>query len=295
MTPADTGQDFVCPEGEAGRSTGLLDMAEAVSPPLARVPVDARPCAAILAGMLERYVQRFTASVKALGADRRVRIVKLQTFPGLKPKEIKAWEASRGLSLDPALRAFYGQTNGLMLRWILEEADEQRAWVERVPAEETGWDYAVGDYPQDQGVVLLRPLDELTAPGFWAEGELEDEFPEEIAIDRVTMTEGEQRQRVLAWDLWSYSSFATLLPRADGPWVVLHGSDHGATFFDDRPTDVETYLEFVLACLGQRSIRYRTFNIYRDGASLRGEGLLRVGRAHWEAHPFSREALLEPR
>jgi hypothetical protein len=115
------------------------------------------------------------------------------------------------------------------------------------------------------------------------------------------MTEGELRQSALAYDLWSYSTFATLLPRADRRWVVVHGSDHGVTFFDDRASDVETYLEFVLACLGQCNLRYRTFNAYHAGKELpsegreRGEGLVVAGRDYWQVHPFSTEALLTRR
>jgi hypothetical protein len=241
--------------------------------------------------MLDDYLARFRAAVEALAAEPLVKVIRFSPGAACSAKKIAAWEKARGLRLDPALRAFYQQCDGLMLRWIREDDEDQRASLERTPAAEMTWDYLLGDYSQDQGRALIRPLDELTPEGFWCEGDDPDDYQDVTEIDGHSLATAELRKRALSFDLFSYSTFAVLLPRPDAPWIVLHGSDHGVCFDDDPPVDVETYLELVLACLGHLRARYATMRGHR-APYLPAAPLVHAPAAYWAAHPFSKARLL---
>jgi hypothetical protein len=243
--------------------------------------------------MLDDYLARFRAAVAHLEQEPGIRVVLFDPRPPCTDAQLTTWERARGLPLDPSLRAFYRQCNGLMLRWIRADDEHQLASLERVPPEEMHWDYTIGDYPQDQGRVLIRPLEELTPEGFWAEGDDPDHYQDDTTIDGFTIRTADLRRSVLAFDQWSYSTFAVLLPRPRAPWIVLHGSDHGVCFDDDRPCDVETYLELVLACLGHTDIRYRTFRGHTEPRLPPGP-LAHAGKAYWDEHPFGRARLFGP-
>ncbi|MFO0762887.1 MAG: SMI1/KNR4 family protein [Byssovorax sp.] len=241
--------------------------------------------------MLDSYLTRFRAAVDALAAEPAVKIVRFSPGAPCAAKQIAAWEKARGLRLDPALRAFYQQCDGLMLRWIREDDEDQRAALARTPAAGMSWDYLIGDYSQDQGRALIRPLEELTPEGFWSEGEDPDDDQDETEIDGYSIITADLRRRALSFDLFSYSTFAVLLPRPDKPWIVLHGSDHGVCFDDDPPLDVETYLELVLACVGHLRARYATLRGHRAPHLPQGS-LVHAPASYWATHPFSKARLL---
>lgn len=244
--------------------------------------------------MLDDYLARFRTAVDLLAREPSVRVVRFEPGPPCSDAKIAAWEKERGLALDPALATFYRQCDGIMLRWIRTDDESQLASLTRTPPEEMSWDYLVGDYAQDQGRALIRPLSELVAPGFWAEGDDPDHYQDETSIDGLRLVTADLRRAALPFDQWSYSTFAVLLPRPERPWIVLQGSDHGVTFDDDPPCDVETYLELVLACLGNTEARYQTFRGHTEPRLPPGE-MARAPREYWEQHPFDRSRLLSRR
>lgn len=210
------------------------------------------------------YLKRFSALVRQLQQQSHIRLLSYHAFAPVREAQFREWERRLGHGIPSAMRRFYGETNGLQLRWI---ADTNEAWnTTPAAAQPLAWDYALRTLRPEEGCIFLLPLEMILFPKHTlvAPSAL---WEESIDIQNKTYSLPDFYERIRLFDAFSsVCSMAMLWDGSDNP-LVLMGDDGGRIFSDSRLTDFDSYLNFLLAQKGLATARpqfYRRDNGYQE-------------------------------
>lgn len=195
----------------------------------------------LLATPLYRFRERFKAVV-----DQALAFTVHSWWIGTPASEaeISAAEAALGVPLDPALRAFYSQCNGVQLRSDRSAAPGPTPEPRALPWGTVGSPYA-GEFGQGTaGVVAILALDELVKSRGYGRSPTDATSDERVKIGRRTVPMRTFLENMYLLDGWyDYYPVALFCDRERRSFAVVVGDDHGAVWDDPDVESVESYLE----------------------------------------------------
>ena len=198
------------------------------------------------------YRQAFTEMAAAIAADPHFVVEAFATGDPLAPDAIAALEAETGYVLTDALRGFYAQMDGLRLKWSLDpdlDPAEQLTFAMANPDRHlSNSDAAAAD-----AAIRILPLRDVLALDWRDELYYEPEFGfhgRELSLEAF-------HESLRPFDVFS-DYRARILGFTDkrDPRVFLLDDNHGV-WDESKGTDVESYLEFILATRGESDERKR--------------------------------------
>lgn len=209
------------------------------------------------------YIERFQAIAVEIKTYDFLDLVEFKTYSPATNEIFTAVEAKIGAPLAEPIRNFYGQTNGLHLRWCIKP-DLSDAKLEAISKEFDDYDI---ELPEQREVpfaqINLLPIEDSFINTNWEEvivplDDLTFEF------QGVTYPHGEFARRLKPFDLFSdYYCMAFLLEKEIGNPKVLLLSDHYAEWYYSRITDFESYMQMLLASRGIVHSRDKIYSEYR--------------------------------
>jgi SMI1 / KNR4 family (SUKH-1) len=209
------------------------------------------------------YVERVRAMVDDLRTYPFVEVVRFEVFPPATADALAQVEEAIGARLAPALREFYGEANGLVLRWRIRQ---DLSDAERARLEDLSDDYEIGNPDTDENPfahINLIPIHESIVTRHWTEIDI-DVGKATVEFGGETHEHAEFRNRLKPFDLFSlYDCMAFLIERGQGNPKVLLLSDYYIEWDNSRITDFASYLEMLLATRGIVECRDRIYGDYR--------------------------------
>jgi hypothetical protein len=238
-----------------------------------------------VAGPLERYVERFRAMVEELRAHPEVVVYRFNVNPAASRADFSAVEKQLGRPLPADIRAFYEQADGLLLQWTHKRHEHFDPKAHQPDDKRKSFlDYG-------PGCVRVLPIKEAFVTANW-----KNQFYDDTMGDKPgpyvlrgrswpSLLDFSKSLRVFDW----YSAFyvAAFVVHPDHePWVIV-GDDHGVCWDGYAPTNLESYLEGVLARYGTHSGR----EVFRDDSSR--PALKERPRAWWAKRVVTLEKCLK--
>ncbi|HEU4535855.1 MAG TPA: SMI1/KNR4 family protein [Polyangiaceae bacterium] len=182
--------------------------------------------------------------------------------------ELAAAEAALGAPLDPALRAFYSQCNGVQFRADLGKAKASGRGPAKLPEPQAlPWDVVGSPYGGKLGrgtggVVAILALDELVKSRGYGRSPDSAGDGERVTVGRRAVPMRTFLENMYLLDGWyDYYPVALFCDRQRQSFEVVVGDDHGAVWNDPDAESFESYLESALASLflerrhGKRTFR----------------------------------------
>jgi hypothetical protein len=191
---------------------------------------------------METFLRRLLEMVLELREHPRTQLLAFQTFDPIAETAVKRVEQFLGHNLDPAVAAFYRQTDGLQLRWIDVFNPDFNPQIHGLSGQVLDFASATEDYLVDDGSIMILPLEEVFLSG-----------SPRTAVGAENMT------RVVSFDLFDKFSDMAFVVDESREMTILMGSQHHTEYNRSRPTDFQSYLEFLLTTRGAVVERPRTF------------------------------------
>src|SRR5205823_1787487 len=208
-------------------------------------------------------IERFQAIVDEIKTYDFLDLVEFKTYSPATSETFTNVETEIGSQLTESIRNFYGQTNGLHLRWRIKP-DLSDAQLEVIS--KAFDDYGI-ELPEQREVpfaqINLLPIEDSFINTNWEEvivplDDLTFEFQE------VTYPHDEFARRLKPFDIFSdYYCMAFLLEKGVGNPKVLLLSDYYAEWYYSRITDFESYMQMLLASRGIVRSRDKIYSEYR--------------------------------
>lgn len=211
-------------------------------------------------GFLRDYMKRFDAMVEELKSHNRIQLVNYHRFPGLEDDEIADIETDAGFKLSEPIKAFYKQSNGLQLIWIDKEEEGYSPSEHTLSDNPKDWEHSQYDYWPYTGMVMIRPLEEVTGNLPYSLEYSDNEYKSEYRGREYGNADLEEKIRV--FDPFNKYYDTGWIIREDGNHDVILASDHQACWTDSFLIDFDTYLEMVLAQKGLVSARKDFMYVY---------------------------------
>ena len=197
---------------------------------------------------LFNYIKAFQNLAKELHFHPKIELLGFHTFAGLEPNAISALEEKYNCQLDDSIRAFYSQTNGLQLRWMLKSNPHyhpQSYPAFRSNMAPVNWNYAIETFEKEDGCIMLLPLEEvltqLVPP---------DQSLSSIQLGGKNYSNIDFYTQLRPFDAFSYyCNMALFLQQGQAPFVLM-GDEEGSCFTDSKPTTFATYLDFLIRSKG---------------------------------------------
>ena len=173
------------------------------------------------------WLSRFSDMVDELRQHSQVELLSFHSFPPVDEEQIEFLEKKYNTRLPRSVRAFYLETNGLQLSWILKK-NEHFSKEEYQPLPNIlPWDFFEKTLKFEDGVIMLLPL--------------------EIALEKNVFD--------------AFSQFYEVIFSLENFHLTLSEDDHFSDEF--LTTNFESYLEFLIAGKGlvsRRSFFYKRTN-----------------------------------
>jgi hypothetical protein len=255
--------------GTPSRRTRALFAGAGASPELRRkakergIPVFGE---AELEGLLATPLYRFRERFKAIVEDSLGYAAIHSWWIGAPATdaELAAAEASLGAPLDPALRAFYSQCNGVQLRADLEDPPDSGSHPtpkpRALPWNDVGSPYKGKLGQGTAGVVAILALDELVKTRGYGRNPIDAGRSERVKVGRRAVPMRTFLENMYLLDGWyDYYPVALFCDRERRSFEVMVGDDHGAVWDDPDAEGFEAYLESALdgSFMGRRHGRRR--------------------------------------
>ncbi len=170
------------------------------------------------------WLSRFSDMVDELRQHSQVELLSFQSFPPVDEKQFEFLEKKYNTTFPKNVRAFYRETNGLQLSWILKNNEHFSADTNQFFSEVLPWDFFEKTLKFEDGVIMLLPL--------------------ELALEQNTFD--------------AFSQFYKMIFSLENFHLTLSEDDHFSNEY--LTTDFESYLEFLLAGKGlvsRRSFFYK--------------------------------------
>lgn len=205
----------------------------------------------LLATPLYRFRERFAAMVAEALADSAYTVHAWSIGAPATAAELAAAEAAIGAPLDPGLRAFYSQCNGVQLRADVAEPAGSGA-RQTLAARPLAWGTVGSPYTGElgggtAGVVAILALDELIKTRGYGRDPASAGSDERVKIGRRALPMRTFLANMYLLDGWyDYYPVALVCDPQRGSFSVVVGDDHGAVWDDPDPESFERYLESAL-------------------------------------------------
>ncbi|MBZ9715910.1 SMI1/KNR4 family protein [Deinococcus multiflagellatus] len=204
------------------------------------------------------YRQAFADLAAELRAHPQFTVERFELGEALSEADIRGLEAETGYELTDDLRAFYGQMNGLRLKWFLNPElteEERQAFFLEFPdmdVENSSDEYA-------SAAIHILPLKEVLTRD-WAD---EIYYEPEMGFHGQALSVEEFHQSMRPFDMFSdYRACILAFTQKKDPTVFLLDDHHGV-WDESKGTDVRSYLNFILATKGQSDARKRWLSEYQ--------------------------------
>jgi hypothetical protein len=208
------------------------------------------------------YIERFRAMANEIKANELLDFVDFKTYPPASNQIFESIEAKIGVSLTESIHNFYGQSNGLQLRWRIKP-DITDKELEVVTKKYDDYDI---ELPENTGnpfaQINIIPLensfnhvwDEIIIP-------LEDQT---FKFQGMTYPHSEFARKLKPFDLFSeYYCMAFLMEQGVGNPKALLLSNYYAEWNYSRITDFASYIEMLLVTRGIVRSRDKIYSEYR--------------------------------
>lgn len=197
----------------------------------------------LIATPLFRFRERISANLARELASPISVVTTWYVGPPASDAQLAAAEAAFGIPLDPALRAFYAQCDGVQFRCD----DASNAESQKLAPEKRSWGEvgnSTGTLGRGTGGVLsILPLDELVAsrtfgtPPADGRGRTVQLGKRKVDLERFL-------ENLYVFDFWyDFYPVGLHVDRERGEYEIVIGDDHGAVWDDPDVESVETYLE----------------------------------------------------
>ncbi len=170
------------------------------------------------------WLSRFSTMADELRQHSQVELLSFHSFPSVEEKQFEFLEKKYNIILPKSIRAFYRETNGLQLSWILKNNEHFSKEKYSPSSEFSSWDFFEKNLKFEDGAIMLLPL--------------------EMALEKNVFD--------------AFSHFYTMIFSLQNFHLTLSEDDHFSEDF--LTTDFESYLAFLLAGKGlvsRRSFFYK--------------------------------------
>lgn len=227
---------------------------------------------------MKNYLQRFKKMVSVLHAHPKVQLLHFNTFPPCSEETFKAIEQKSGQVLDPNFKAFYRETNGLQLTWILKTNDRYHPQQHKYRKQELPWDFGTKEFRSEDACIMLLPIEQIFSS-------LNDFIPEtEVSNHELDFLGYNFSYNQLYANLHVFDPFSKFCDMAffkdvqQKRWLVLMGDEGGECYTDSRLTDFDSYMEFLLAYKGYCQKRKQFYGLYQGHE----EPILSTPTTYWK-------------
>lgn len=165
------------------------------------------------------WLSRFSDMADELRQHSQVELLSFHSFPPVEEEQLDFFEKKYNTQLPKSVRAFYRETNGLQLSWILKNNEHFSAGTNQIFSKVLLWDFFEKILKFEDGVIMLLPL--------------------ELALDKNTFD--------------AFSQFYKMIFSLENYHLTLSEDDHFSNEY--LTTDFDSYLEFLLAGKGLVSRR----------------------------------------
>ena len=198
--------------------------------------------------MSKNYLEAFQRLAETIHQHPSAILLSYHAFAPLSLGEIQDLERRYKCQLDEPMRAFYQQSNGLQLRWMLARNPAYNPI--RYPTYQKGmapkpWDYATQTHRSEEGSIFLLPLEEVLRSCLPPNNEYT-----QITIEQQSYETLDFYTRLRYVDTFSYYLSMGILFREQQAPLLLLGDEEGTCFTDAVPITFEAYLAFLLASKG---------------------------------------------
>lgn len=171
------------------------------------------------------WLSRFSTMADEIRQHSKVELLSFHTFPPVKEEQFSFLEKKYNITFPKTVRAFYRETNGLQLNWILK-SNEHFSNEKHQPSNEIlPWNFFGKTLKFEDGVIMLLPL--------------------ELALEKNVFD--------------AFSPFYSMIFSLENFHLTLSEDDHFSHEY--LTTDFESYLEFLLA--GKGLVARRSFFYHR--------------------------------
>ena len=173
------------------------------------------------------WLSRFSNMADELRQHSQVELLSFQSFPPVEEEQFELLEKRYNITLPKNVRAFYRETNGLQLSWILKNNEHFSKEKYSPCSVLLPWDFFEENLKFEDGAIMLLPL--------------------EMALEKNVFD--------------TFSPFYNMIFTLEEFVLTVSEDDHFSDEF--LTTDFESYLEFLLAGKGlvsRRSFFYKRTN-----------------------------------
>jgi hypothetical protein len=164
--------------------------------------------------------------------------------------QLAAAEQAFGVPLDPALRAFYTQCDGVQFRCD----DTRPADRQELAAQKRSWGEVGGSSPDlghGTGVLSLLPIDELVRSRCFGKTPA-DGRGRTVRLGQRTVDLERFIENLYVFDFWNeFYPVGLYVDRDAGELRIVIGDDYGAVWDDPNVETVESYLEALRMTRGE--------------------------------------------
>jgi hypothetical protein len=205
------------------------------------------------------YLKKFEALVKDLKKYEFLEVVEFTPQPPVSAAALKTAEKAFGAALAPAIREFYGESNGLKLHWQVKP-DVSPELAKQLRKKSSDYYVEIAEYVGNPfAIINLIPLNEVVGKK-WKELGL-GAHPDEIEFAGETYKFDELRKRLKPFDVMNREFCMTFfLEKGNGNPKVLLLSEGYTNWTDSRFTDFASYMEMLLVTRGIAEAREKIFS-----------------------------------
>lgn len=207
---------------------------------------------ALLSTPLHAYTERFGESVAGMEGMKKYHcVIYKHVGEPASAEALAAAEEKIGMPLDPALRRFYEQMNGVTLGYrkpfrpevkappeVVEGPYSHEVFMDSVPNSGELWRCPGGKKPKEVGTLSIPPIEELFSSSW---GDYMGMPEEKVQFGKKTKIKGAD---IFLFDAtYGYQPIYLGLERRKKAMSLAVGHDHAAGFGDFAKVDLEIYLE----------------------------------------------------
>ncbi|MCH2044447.1 MAG: pentapeptide repeat-containing protein [Saprospiraceae bacterium] len=227
---------------------------------------------------MKNYLQRFKKMVSVLHAHPKVQLLHFNTFPPCSEETFEAIEQKCGQALDSNLKAFYRETNGLQLTWILKTNDCYQPQQHRYNQEPLVWDFATQEFRSEDACIMILPIEQVFSSLDYPSSNTGANNPE-LDFLGYNFSFNQFYSNLYVFDAFSkFCDMALFRDTQHKRWLVLMGDEGGECYTDSRLTDFDSYIEFLLAYKGYCQKRKQFYGLYQGHE----EAILSTSSTFWK-------------
>jgi len=209
---------------------------------------------------MSKYLERFRKMFNDL--NRYSFIEPLEFIPQAPATELifKSIESKLGAPLDPAIRNFYEETNGLKLHWRIKR-DLGKKEAEKIRAKSSDYYVKIAEYVGDPfAFINIIPIQESFENRDWNELTIDKEQQHRI-FNGKPCTIDQIKKGLKPFDLLNKEMvMAFLFGQDNGTPKVLLLSEGYSELDNSSITDFESYIEMLLVTRGLVEARIKIFD-----------------------------------